>query len=213
MHKEEKIYADRICAITAENLKKRGFDVVIKETAQDALDYILNLVKPEDSIGVGGSRSIDDIGLREYLNTATYSNYIDRYAAKTREEKDELQRKALLADWFVSGVNAMTTDGIAFNAGLYGNRVAAHIYGPKNVLWIVGYNKIVHTFDDAIDRIRNVATVKNSIRFNLDLPCTRDLYCSYCDSPDCLIAVTTIIEKSVPKGRIKVVLVKEQLGF
>ncbi len=212
MYMEEKKYVDRLFEIVSENLKKRKFDVYIAEDGNDALDKALNMFSNTDIICSGGSRTVEDIGLLEYLRTGDY-NYLDRYAAKDREEKIEIQRKCMLSDWYVSSVNAMTMDGIIVNAGLNGNRVAAHIYGPKNVLLIVGYNKIVPYLEDAIDRMRNVATVKNSIRFNLDLPCTHDLYCSYCDNPDCLIAVTTIIEKSVPEGRIKIILVKEELGF
>lgn len=63
--------------------------------------------------------------------------------SKNREEVMERARHALLVDMFITGTNAITETGILVNLDMWGNRVGAMAYGPKNVIVVAGCNKLV----------------------------------------------------------------------
>ncbi len=131
----------------------------------------------------------------------------------SNEEKAELRRQALLVDLFITGTNAVTETGTLVNLDMYGNRIAAITFGPKNVVILVGRNKIVADVDEAMFRIKNYAAPINSMRLDKKTPCAKTSYCDECNSPDRICNTWTITEKSFPKGRVKVVLINEDMGF
>ena len=94
-----------------------------------------------------------------------------------------------------------------------GNRVGAITYGPKNVLILVGRNKIVADLEDAIYRIKNYAAPVNAMRLDMKTPCVKSGRCADCKSTTRICNVWTISEKSFPKGRVKVVLINQELGM
>jgi hypothetical protein len=88
------------------------------------------------------------------------------------------------------------------------------IYGPKQVIAVAGMNKVVKTLDDAIRRTRTVASPKNQQRFpDHKTPCTVTGSCGDCISVDCICAYLAITRISNPPGRIKVILINEDLGL
>jgi len=109
--------------------------------------------------------------------------------------------------------NALTETGILVNLDGWGNRVAGLTYGPKYVIVTVGRNKIVPDLDSAMYRIKNYAAPVNAMRFNTKTPCVKTSFCKDCKSQDRICSTWTITEKSFPKGRIKVILINEELGF
>ena len=96
---------------------------------------------------------------------------------------------------------------------MYGNRVAGIAFGPKHVIIMVGRNKIVPDLEEAMFRIKNYAAPVNTMRLDKKTPCARTSCCEDCKSPDRICNTWTITEKSFPKGRIKIVLINEDLGF
>jgi hypothetical protein len=130
-----------------------------------------------------------------------------------REEIIERRRQALLVDLFFTGTNAVTEAGTLVNLDMVGNRVGAITFGPRHVIIIVGRNKIVSNLDEAMKRIKNYAAPINAIRHHIKTPCVKTSYCMECKSPDRICNTWTITEKSFPKGRIKVVLIDQDLGL
>jgi len=150
-----------------ENLEKNRFSVYFVQDSFEALELAKTFFKDISSVGLGGSTSVTQIGLLDYIleqkNLAVFNQYekgIDM------SENLNRRRKGLLADLYVTGCNAITKNGELVNADGSGNRVAAQIFGPKKVLLIVGKNKIVPTLQDGFDRITNIAAVKNINRMN-----------------------------------------------
>jgi L-lactate utilization protein LutB len=129
------------------------------------------------------------------------------------EELIERRRKSLLVDLFITGTNAVTEDGQLVNLDMLGNRVAALTFGPKHVVVVVGRNKIVPSVDEAMFRVKNIAAPANAMRLDKKTPCVKTSYCEECKSPDRICNTWTITEKSYPKGRVKVVLVNQDLGL
>ena len=129
------------------------------------------------------------------------------------EDALELRRQALLVDLFITGTNAVTETGELVNLDMFGNRVAGITFGPKNVVILVGRNKIVPDLEAAMVRIKDYVAPTNAMRLNKKTPCVKTSCCEECKSPDRICNSWTITQKSFPKGRIKVVLINEDLGL
>ena len=156
--------------------------------------------------------SIQEIGLKDAVCQGDYVEY-NREAAKTAEEKRAAALAAYDCDYFLTSTNAITEDGVMVNVDGVANRVSAIAFGPKNVLMIVGMNKVVKKVEDAVSRSRNEAAPINAQRFGLDTPCTKTGACFDCKSPDTICCQILITRFSKIAGRIKVILVGEELGF
>lgn len=195
----------------AENFNKRGFEAYYCPTKEEALKKAVSLIPESHVVSWGGSVSIDEIGLRPYV--LEHRQVIDRDTAKTPEERKELLRKALLCDTFIMGTNAATEDGQLYNIDGNGNRVAALIFGPKQVVVIVGMNKVEPTLEAAITRARTVASPINMQRFSKKTPCAVTGMCADCNSPDSICNQMVRTRRCAPVGRIKVILVGENLGY
>lgn len=195
----------------AENFNKRGFEAYYCPTKEDALAKAISLIPEDHVVSWGGSVSIKDIGLRPYV--LEHRQVIDRDTAKTPEERQELLRKALLCDTYIMGTNAATEDGQLYNIDGTGNRVAALIFGPKQVIVIVGMNKVEPTLETAISRARTVASPMNMQRFSKKTPCAVTGMCADCLSPDSICNQMVRTRRCAPAGRIKVILVGENVGF
>jgi hypothetical protein len=131
-----------------------------------------------------------------------------------REELIERRRQALPNDLFFTGSNAVTETGKLVNLDMIGNRTGAITFGPLNVIIFAGWNKIVSNIEAAARRIKSYAAPINAIRHSgLKTPCMKTSYCTDCKSPDRICNTWTITEKSFPKGRIRFVLINEDLGL
>jgi len=212
MNEFRKQYYEKRGQTVVKNLRKRHFGAYYCETAADAVNKALELIPEGDSVGWGGATSAEQIGLLNALRNGHYQA-IDRDTAKSPEERVELMRRCLLTDWFVTGANALSLDGEMVNIDGMGNRVAAIVYGPKNVLVIAGVNKITDTLDDALNRVRTVAAPINKQRFGNDTPCTSNGFCADCLGDGCICNQILITRNCRPAGRIQFIIVGEELGF
>ena len=202
-NKPKEIRYDLLGAKVVENLQKRHFDAYYCQTKEDALKKAIELIPEDDVVSWGGSVSIDEIGLLNYVKENR--QVIDRDSAKSQEERVHLMRQSLLCDTYLMSTNSMTEDGVLVNIDGNGNRVAA---------MIVGVNKVCKTLDDAISRARNIAAPINIQRFNdLKTPCYLKGSCANCKSTESICTQVVITRISRPVSKIKIVVVGEDLGF
>jgi hypothetical protein len=153
-------------------------------------------------------------GLPQALMEMKDLECVDTFAkGLSPEESIELRRRSLLVDLFITGTNAVTECGKLVNLDMIGNRVAGVTFGPKHVIILVGRNKIVADLEEAMFRIKNYAAPTNTMRLEKKTPCVKTSYCEDCKSPDRICNVWSIVEKSFPKGRIRIVLINEDLGL
>ena len=190
-------------------LASRNMTGYYAASAEEAKKIALDLIPEGSSISMGGGMSVHEIGLVEALKEGNY-NFIDRDKA---EDKRAAMLAAYDADFFLSGCNAMTEDGVLVNIDGNANRVSAIAQGPKKVIFIVGMNKVCDDVDGAMKRARNVAAPINSQRFGLDTPCCKTGSCMNCKSPDTICCQFLITRFSRHEGRIHVILVNDSLGF
>jgi len=200
-----------------EALEKNNFEVHLAETPEDAKAVVMDTIIPKvtpKSLSWGGSMTAVAAGLYNPLLSLPGITAIDSMAKDIPpEEMIERRRQALLVDLFITGTNAITETGMLVNLDMIGNRVGAIAFGPKHVVVCVGRNKIVPDLDDAMYRIKDYAAPVNSMRLDKKTPCVKTSICHDCSSPDRICNVWTITEKSFPKGRIKIVIVNQDMGF
>ena len=190
-------------------LESRNMTGYFAETAKDALELALRLIPKGSTIGMGGAMSAQEIGLTDALKNGDY-NFIDRDKA---QDKRAAMLVAYDSDFFISGANALSEDGIIVNIDGNSNRVSAIAQGPRKVLFIVGMNKITPDWDSAMKRARNIAAPVNAQRFGLSTPCASTGCCMDCKSPDTICCQFLITRFSRHKDRIHVILCGEDLGF
>ncbi len=200
-----------------EVLDANNFETFIVESTDAAKSIVLEKIIPKlapKSVSWGGSITFVATGLYDLLKKNNNLNVLDTYDKNlSPEEGLERRRQSLLVDLFITGSNAVTEAGQLVNLDMFGNRICGITFGPKNVIVIVGRNKIVPDLDDAMFRIKNYAAPVNAMRLDKKTPCAKTSFCSECKSPDRICNTWTITEKSFPKGRVKVVLINQDLGF
>lgn len=212
MHQAMKSYYEKRGQILVKNLQSRHFDAYYCPDKETALKKALELIPEESSVGWGGALSAEQIGLMEALHAGNYAP-IDRNLAKTPEEREQMMRECMFCDVFLTGANGLSLDGQMVNIDGTGNRVAAIIYGPKSVIVVAGMNKVEDSLEDAIRRARTVAAPMNNQRFGNDNPCSTTGSCGNCKNEKCICNQIVITRHCRPIGRIKFILVGEELGF
>lgn len=198
--------------VLAENLKKRHFEAYYCENKAQALEKAMELIPDGVTIGWGGAMSAQQIGLFDALRNRNVT-LLDRDKAADAQERGALMKRSLMADVFLTGANALSLDGQMVNIDGNGNRVAAIVYGPNSVIVIAGMNKVMDSLEQAVDRARTVAAPANAQRFNIATPCKAAGSCHNCTSPDCICNQLLITRHCRPAGRIKFILVGEDLGL
>ena len=198
-------------------LEANNFEVFLAEDTHQANAIVLEDLLPKlnpKTLSWGGSVTFTDSGLYRELSEKSDLEVLDTFdPKKTNEQKHELRRKALLVDLFITGTNAITESGQLVNLDMVGNRVGALTFGPKWVILLIGRNKIVTNLDEAMYRIKNYVAPTNSMRLDKKTPCVKTSYCEECKGPDRICNTWTITEKSFPKGRIKLILINQDLGL
>jgi L-lactate utilization protein LutB len=198
-------------------LEANNFGVYIAEDAAQAAKIVMEDIIPQTgakSISWGGSMTVVAAGLYHTLKDSPDFQIVDTYDRTiSMEESMERRRQGMMVDLFITGTNAITEAGQLVNLDMLGNRVASLTFGPRHVVVLAGINKIVPDLDDAMFRVKNIAAPINAARLDKKTPCVKTSFCEECKSPDRICNTWTVTEKSFPKGRVKIVLIKENLGF
>lgn len=193
-----------------DTLKSCGYDAHFVQTKEEAFDLAKTFIKSGMSVGLGGSVTVGEIGLLEYITNKKDITVHNQYEAGiTMDENKERRRQGLVSDVFVTGINALTRDGKIVNADGSGNRVAAFCYGPKKILALVGVNKIVENVEAGFKRVMEVAAVKNIERMNAK---AIEMGKEPRHNLDNIANKFTWV-KADDKDRITIILINEELGY
>ncbi len=190
-------------------LTRRGFTVHHAATKAEAAQLVLSLIPAGASVGAGGSMTIREMGLADTLRAAGHAIHWHWL-----EEGPAAFPAAREADVYLCSANAVTRDGQLVNIDGTGNRVAAMIHGPKQVIAVVGVNKLVDGgYPLALARIKREACPPNAKRLGLPFPCGITGKCDPEACPGGFCNVITIQEHPTGKRPYVVVLVDEALGY
>jgi len=197
---------------TVEALKKNRFEAFYCENLAEAREKLMAMIPDGASVGFGGSMTVKRMDVQKELQSRGSAIY-DHNAVSDPGEKDKIYRQELLCDVFLAGCNAITLDGKLYNVDGTGNRVAAMIFGPKQVILVAGINKIVQDLEAAEQRVKMIAAPTNSLRIDPSIPCTQTGYCVDCNHERRICNATVVLHRQPSKSRITVILVGEPCGF
>jgi hypothetical protein len=194
-------------------LAQHNIDGIYVEEPEQARKVVMQKVPAGARIGLGGSRTLEELGILNLLRGGQY-DLLDQYAPGIpREEQLRLRREGTLAPWFLCGVNAIAETGeLVFIDGMC-NRVAGVLYNAQKVLLVAGVNKICPDLEKALWRAQHIAAPTNAKRLNTGLPCTEAGICTDCNDERRICNATVIIHRQRDPGRIFLLLVGGEYGL
>lgn len=192
-------------------LEKNNMETFIADSAADVVSLAKEMVPEGALVANGGSATLVECGLYAMFKEGNY-RFVDRDGAP-EAEKPTLARESLSVEYYFASANAITEDGCLYEMDGRGNRVAALSFGPKTVVIVAGHNKIVPDLEAARQRNRHIAAPANVHRLHRATPCGTTGTCMDCASPERICNIEVVIRRCLDKDRIKVILVKEELGF
>lgn len=193
-------------------LTEKGYDAHYAEDLAATKELVLGMIPARSSVAVGGSETLAAMGLIEHFRQGDYQ-FFDRYQPIPFEETVEIYRQSMLADFLVTGTNALTRKGELVNVDSSGNRVAGMIFGPRRVIVVAGANKVVRDLEAALQRLREIAPM-NAMRNGHQTPCRETGCCMDCQIQARVCNSIGIINngRKFP-DRISVIMVAEETGF
>ena len=227
---EQKAIYEKLGNTAIKNFTRRNINAQYAPNKEEALSRVMDMIPEGATVGTADSVTLLQVGVLSELKKRGRNEIINPFIRDEEghfvvdeEERTNLMRKVFFAEVYVIGTNAVTLDGKLVNTDGYGNRVAAMIFGPKKVIIVVGANKIVKSYEDALKRIRELCAPTNAARHAikhhrpqyLEFPCVKTGICQDCKHPLRICNYTTTIEgvSQRRQGHINVVIVGESLGI
>lgn len=187
------------------SLERHRYRVSVFPTAAEAVSYLTTEIRDE-TIGFGGSMTVDQTGLYDKLASANKVFWHWKDVA----DRDRFPEFTT----YVTSVNAVAETGEMVNIDGTGNRLAASLYGPKKVWFLIGKNKVTADLTTAIERARRIASPLNAKRYKMETPCVADGKCHDCNHQKRICnALTIYMRPMLVAERTEVVLIDEDLGF
>ena len=209
-NKHRKWFGDQRCRLAVKAFAEKGWTAFYADNKEEAYKLLFEEIIPKNvSIGLGGSETLTAMNVLPILRSGDYKLF-DRYNCP---DHFEVCRDSLMADLFLTGVNALTMNGEMVNIDCSGSRVAAMAYGPRKIVVVAGVNKLCNSLDEAMDRVQNIAPM-NCKRNNHATPCTEQGVCADCNTPARMcnqLLITLNAQKFA--GKYVLVLINEDLGF
>lgn len=213
MDKNIEWYIEKQVERTIKNLNNRNMEGYYINNREQLLEKLKELIAEGSTVGVGDSMTLLETGVIDFLRSGKF-NFLDKYEdGLTSDDKREIYIKNFSTDTFICSTNTITESGELYNIDGNGSRVAPMIYGPKQVILVTGINKIVKNSEEAEIRVRQYAAPIDAKRLNKDTPCTKLGYCVDCKSPNRICNDFVVIRGQFIKGRIKVLILGDILGY
>ncbi len=198
---------------TIRNLNRNNMAGYYVHSTAELHEVLRSLLRSGETVGCGDSVTLEQTGLFDFLRGQDY-NFLDKHKpGLSHEEKREIYLQNFRADTFLTGINAVTTDGSLFNIDGNGSRVAPILYGPKQVIAVVGTNKIVASVKEAITRARQIAAPLDAKRLGKDTPCTKLDKCIDCHHKNRICNDFVLTAGQFEQDRIKVIFIEGNYGF
>ena len=195
------------------NFEQHNMAVFQVSNSQEVLALLNEFIKDGTTVGCGDSVTLEQMGVLDYLRKKDIT-FLDKYQpGLSHEDKRAIYLRNFSADTFITGTNSITVDGKIFNIDGNGSRVAPMIYGPEQVIIVVGTNKITENVDEAIKRVRKIAAPLDAKRLGKGTPCTKLNRCIDCSHKERICNDFVLIANQFAKDRIKIFIVDQELGY
>ncbi len=201
-----KISSNKVIEKTVEALLERGFEPFIVTDRKEALEKIKELIPKGASVNNGSSRTLEEIGFVDYLKAGKHP-WKNLHAAVVEEKdpvkKTELRNQSLFAEYYLGSVHAIAETGEMIIASASGSQLPPIVFTSKNIIFVVGSQKITPTYTDAMKRVRKYVVPLEDERMK-----------SVGMGGTILAKILTLEHEPVFAGRkVRVIIVKERLGF
>lgn len=195
------------------NLGHHGMEGYFCPSSAEAVELVRSWMAEGDSVTWGGTETFKETGMKAALDEAGVYRMLDRTTATTPEEKRAMWRDRVCADWFFMSANALTVNGELVNIDGNSDRLSLLLHGPEHVVVLVGMNKLVADVEAGFKRIRAITCPLNAARLHTGTPCELTGTCAECHSKSCMCCQMVVTRHSRHEGRIRVVLIGEELGY
>jgi len=198
-----KLADDAVVARTTDALRGRGIEVIVAENREEAKTRIMQLIPQGARVMEGSSITLDQVGITDELASGKYVSLKERITAIGMNPiRNEAWRDSVSPEYGIGSVHAVTEDGEIVVASATGSQLAFYAYGAANLILVVGTQKIVKNLDEALKRIYEytLPLVSEQVRRTYGVPGTN-------------VNKILILEKEMTPDRIKLVFIKERLGF
>lgn len=188
---------------TVEHLEARNVDVEVFETGEAARDYLRGCIPDGAEVNAGTSTTLNEIGFTEDLQAADGFTYLPHETRAIDDDEARLaaRRRAQVADVWFDSPNAVARSGEILGVNQSGSGVGAWPYVAERLVLVTGTNKVVPTFEDALERCRAFALPLEDAR-------ARDVY-----GAESAVGKLVSIEHERFDGRTTLVLVEGRYGF
>ena len=201
------------CLTAVKSLRSNGFKAIYCPSQRDAYENIISAAQDAVSIGLGGSKTLEELDLVPELARMGKELLLRDLPGLTAEQQLAVRRRHLTCDLFLTSTNALTLAGQMVNVDGIGNRVGAMTFGPRKVIVVAGRNKIALDLEAALRRTREIAAPANAHRLNKKLPCALTGSCSDCHSPERICRITVILDRMPILSDIRVLVVNADMGY
>lgn len=203
MKKWDKAVDEAVIDKTVKALEANGIGAVVVANGQEAKEKVLELIPEGAEVMTMSSKTLETIGLPEIINESGKYDSVKKKLMGLNRETDALQMQKLGAapEYSVGSVHAVTEDGKVLVVSNTGSQLGSYAYGSMYVIWVVGAQKIVKDFDEAIDRVYDYVLPLESERMQkmYGMPSN--------------VSKKLVISKEIRQGRITMIIVKQELGF
>ncbi|HEX8923757.1 MAG TPA: LUD domain-containing protein [Patescibacteria group bacterium] len=195
--------SDEVINLTSTALNNHGIKTVVVNTAAEAKNAVLDLIPPQSQVMTATSQTLEAAGLNHEINdTDRYNSVKKQLSSMDRAtQSQEMQQLGAAPVWVVGSVHAVTQLGQVVIASKTGSQLPAYAYGAAHVVWVVSTKKIVLNLDAAYKRI---------YEYTLPLENERAMKAYGMGSS---VNKILVINEEVQPDRIRIIFVKEDLGF
>lgn len=183
---------------------RKGFSFQYFDTAEQAKTYLVEQCAGK-RVSFGGSMTLDGMGVYEALQGKADVHW--HWKGDAFDQTPDI---------YLTSANGVAATGELVNIDGAGNRVSATLYGPKEVLFVCGINKVAEDLSAAIQRAEQVAAPKNAMRFDTGSACQKagGDKCYHCTAPGSICRAMVIHRGPMrSQTRCELVLIGEELGY
>ncbi|MBX4187066.1 MAG: lactate utilization protein [Candidatus Doudnabacteria bacterium] len=197
------IASDEILSRTAAALTANGMEALIVDSGAAAKQKLFEMIPPGAQVMNNTSITLDTIGVvDELLNSGKYNATRHKLMDANISPKEKAILGAL-SEWTIGSAHAVTEQGSIMIASNTGSQLPSDAYTSPNVILVIGGQKIVKDLDQGMKRIYEYVLPKESVRSNK----------AYNITSGSFVSKLLVINREIKPNRIRVILVKESLGF
>ncbi|HYT12743.1 MAG TPA: LUD domain-containing protein [Candidatus Nitrosopolaris sp.] len=187
----------------ADRLRERNFEVVIVDTAAEARAAVFARIPEGAEVHSGKSKTLEDVGIfKELMESDRYDFVRKRTLGMDRKtQMREITKMGATPDYMLGSVQALTEAGQLVVASASGSQIGPYAAGARQLILVVGSQKIVPDLDTALRRIKEHVMPYEDARLREQMGVGTKL------------ARILILERDYSHGRTTVILVRAPVGF